>query len=94
MPKITNKKEIISFQGLTISDFLNEDFLDKIKKIGKEVEAINLIFMVKEENGKKKKINPLVLGHHDNEEVSKKIINIDAPPEICEKVVKIFEEME
>lgn len=96
MPKIVNKKETISFQGFTVSDFLKEDFFEKIKKLGKEAKAINIVFIIKEESkdGKKGGIHPVILGHHDSEEIKEKILNIDAPPEICEKITKILEEME
>lgn len=91
MPKIENKKEIISFQGLVVSDFLDKKFLKKLGKIGKEIDSINLLFMVKEEKGK---MYPIVLGHSNNQELAAKIINIDAPPEMSKKLIKILEEME
>ena len=94
MPKILKKQEVLCFEGLTISNFLDKNFLDKIKKSGIDMDAINLIFMAKEK-GQEGNIYPIVLGHQSNEELKRKIININAPSgEASNKFIKLLEELE
>lgn len=94
MKKIINIKETISVQGLTISDFLDKNFLDKIKQLGKKVDPISLILMIKDEEGEKGDMHPVILGHNSNKEIDEKILNLNAPKELSEKIIKLLEDME
>lgn len=92
MPKIVEKKEQVLFEGLRISDFLNEKFIKKIKESGLNVDAINLVLMV---NGDKKEGYPLILGHQNNKELKEKLMHIDSPTkDVPEEFIKLLEEMD
>jgi len=93
MPKLIDDEETITFQGLTIADFLNKDFLDKIRKLEKNVDPISLIFMIKE-NGEKGKMYPIVIGHNNSKDLDSKIMTINVPKKISERLIKVLEEME
>ncbi len=97
MRKVIKKKETISVEGLKVSDFLKEDFLDKISSLGKKVDPISLVFVVENADEKekdKRKIDFVVMGHNNNSELDKNVMTFDASPEISEKLVNIIEKME
>lgn len=92
MPKIIEKKEQVLFEGLRISDFLNEKFIKKIKESGLNVDAINLVLIIKED---KKEGYPLILGHQSHKELNEKLMHIDSPTkDVPEKFIKLLEEMD
>jgi hypothetical protein len=92
MPKIIKKEEIVLFEGLRISDFLDKEFLKKVEKIGLEVDAINLVLMV---NGNKKESYPLILGHHNNKDLEERRMHISSPTkDVPENFIKLLEDID
>jgi len=93
MPKIVKKQEVLCFEGISISDFLDKKFLEKIREQNLEIDPISLVFMV--ENKKDKEISPIVLAHESKQDVIDKTIRINAPSNnTFEKFIKLLEEME
>jgi len=94
MPKIIKKQEVLCFEGLSISDFLDKGFLKKIKDAGLDMEAINVVFMVRKDK-EKKGLYPIIIGHESSKDLKKKIMHIHAPSsENSEKFIKLLEKME
>lgn len=93
MPKIIKKQEFLYFDGLLISDFLDKNFLNKIKEKGLDMDAITLIFMIK---NKSNEFYPIVLSHESNKDVENKRMSIitSSNSEIVEKFIKLLEGME
>ncbi|GBE20554.1 hypothetical protein BMS3Abin17_01295 [archaeon BMS3Abin17] len=94
MTKIVRKQEILCFEGISISDLLDKNFLKKLSEKDLKIDPISLVFMVKEMN-EKKEIYPIILGHESNEELSKKIMHVNAPSnESSKKFIKLLEEID
>jgi len=96
MPKIIKKREILCFEGISISDFLDKKFLDKLKKEGLDMDPINLVFMVRNGGeGDEQNVHPIILTHEGTKELKSKLINISAPStKATEKFFKLLGEME
>ena len=95
MPRIIKKQEVLCFEGITISNFLNKKLLQRLKEKKLDITPISLIFIVKEKKGKDEIVYPIIVGHQNRKEVEDKILNINTPTTLTStKFIKILEEME
>ena len=92
MPKIIKKEEILGFEGIVVSDFIKKEFLEKIANEKLDMIPISLIFIANEKKDGKEREYPIIIGHTNKEEFSKKILLINAPvTETSEKFIKLLE---
>ena len=95
MPKIIKKQEALLFQGVTISELLNKQFLDKMNEKKLLAEPVTLVFMITDTKDGKKNFFPIILSHEDRKEIEGKITHISTEEsEASELFIKVLEEME
>jgi len=96
MPKVIKKQEVLCFEGISILDFLDKTFLEKIKSEGIDIKPISIVFIVKDKDNKNNEIAfPIILAHENEQEFKDKVIHINAPSSInSEKFIKLLEELE
>ncbi len=95
MPKLIKKEEVLCFEGITLSSFLNKKLLEKIKQHKLDMEPISLVFIATQKEEEKKRIHPIIIGHSSKDDVKNKLLHITAPKtKASDTFIKILEEME
>ena len=94
MSRIIKEREILTFEGLSLNDLLNEKFLEKINKKKLDLNPINIIFMAQKEEEGKQQFCPIILSHESRKEIETKVLHINIDKKIIsDDFIKILEEI-
>jgi len=86
------KAEKVQIENVTLNDIFKDEFIKKVKKLGKNIFPITVVFINEFDKDGKKQAYPLVLNHQSNKEVENKILHIESPDtDLLESFVKLLE---
>lgn len=82
--------EGLRVSGLSIRDFLKEDFVEEMDRISPDIDVVALVMMKK--NGKKAMSTPIIFNHQSAEEIKSKTLHLDcSDAKTLEMVKKMIE---
>ncbi|MDE1854860.1 MAG: hypothetical protein KGH57_00875 [Candidatus Micrarchaeota archaeon] len=93
--KIEEKRERVELKGIDLYRLLNPKFIKNLKKISWDADPVAIMLMGHKRSTKKKgeHFTLLVISHHSKENLSKKIISIEADDvEFLEKMKDAIKE--
>ena len=73
--------EGLKLKGISIKDLLLPKFIKNLESTGLNLDAVSLVFVMKEGDEKKKAVSPFILNHQNSQEIKEKILHINGAKE-------------